>query len=148
MNDIMAIKVIQIAWRKRIQNKDPFYDFSLNPICSEIEHHIVYERIMENYYCEICGNEGIMYRCINCEYSLCGQCHKDKCGAEELSNRFTYDTIRKLIIKFKKRLTDDKLYSWIVGRCIGSDEIYFYHPITNSITYEYPLSPKPPDSPR
>jgi len=146
MNDTMASNIIQIAWRKHVRNKDPFYDFSLNPICSEIEHHIAYDWI-ENYYCEICDHKNIKYRCVNCEYSLCGTCHKDKCAEEELSNRFTYDTIRKSMIKLRKRLIDDKLYSWIVGRCSGSDEIYFYHPITNAITYEYPLSPQPPDSP-
>ena len=146
-----AAEVIQIAWRKRIRN-DPFYDFTLTPVCSEIEHHIVYNNIVDSFvgipHCAVCKRQCIMYRCINCEYSLCGACHKDKCGSEEISNRFTYDSIRKSIIKFKKRLIDDKLYSWSVGRAKESDDIYFYNPITNSIIYEYPLSPPPPPSPR
>ena len=143
-----ATKNIQGTYREN-QNTNKLFDFTLTPICSEIDHHIQYENIMTRYYCEVCNKGGVMYRCINCEYSLCGPCHKDQCGAEELSNRFTYDSIRKTIIEFKDRLINDNISTiWCVGRSTGSNEIYFYNPNNHTVTYDYPISPVPPASPQ
>ena len=57
-------------------------DFTLIPICSEIEHHLEYDKILR-IKCEFCGKEGISYRCINCEYGLCNTCYMDKMAEEE-----------------------------------------------------------------
>jgi len=42
---------------------------------------------------------------------------------------------------------DNIFLDWFVGISKESDEIYFYNPITRTLTYEYPLSPNPPSSP-
>ena len=122
-------------------------DFTLIPICSEIEHHLEYDKILR-IHCEFCGKEGISYRCINCEYGLCNTCYMDKMAEEELNERFSYSKIIKALVKIKEKLKQDKIFSdWFVGVSKESSEIYFYNPITRTLTYEYPLSPDPPSSP-
>jgi len=72
----------------------------------------------------------------------------DKMAEEELNNRFSYNKLRKAIIKIKDKLKQDKIFTdWFVGVSKESDEIYFYNPITRTLTYDYPLSPEPPSSP-
>ena len=122
-------------------------DFTLIPICSEIEHHLEYDKILRSY-CAFCGKEGLSYRCINCEYGLCNTCYKDKMAEEKLNDRFSYNKLRKAIVKIKDKLKQDKIFSdWFVGLSKESDEIYFYNPITRTLTYDYPLSTEPPSSP-
>jgi hypothetical protein len=122
-------------------------DFTLIPICSDIEHHLEYDKIPRSH-CEFCGKEGISYRCINCEYGLCNTCYMDKMAEEELNDRFSYNKLRKAIVKIKEKLKQDKIFTdWFVGVSKESDEIYFYNPITRTLTYDYPLSPEPPSSP-
>ena len=122
-------------------------DFTLIPICSEIEHHLEYDKILKEQ-CDFCGKVGISYRCINCEYGLCNTCYMDKMAEEELNDRFSYNKLRKYIVKIKEKLKQDKIFTdWLVGVSKESDEIYFYNPITRTLTYEYPLSPEPPSSP-
>ena len=122
-------------------------DFTLIPICSEIEHHLEYDKILE-VQCHFCGKVGISYRCINCEYGLCNTCYMDKMAEEELNERFSYSKIIKAIVKVKVKLKQDNIFSeWLVGVSKESDEIYFYNPKTRTLIYEYPLSPEPPSSP-
>jgi hypothetical protein len=122
-------------------------DFTLIPICSEIEHHLEYDKILRSY-CAFCGKESISYRCINCEHGLCNTCYRDKMTEEELNDRFSYNKLRRAIIGIKDKLKQDKIFSdWFVGVSKESDEIYFYNPITRTLTYDYPLSPSPPSSP-
>ena len=122
-------------------------DFTLIPICSEIEHHLEYDKILR-IQCEFCGKVGISYRCINCEHGLCNTCYMDKMAEEELNDKFSYSKIIKAIVKIKGKLKQDNIFSeWFVGVSKESDEIYFYNPITRTLTYDYPLSPEPPSSP-
>jgi len=122
-------------------------DFTLIPICSEIEHHLEYDNILKEQ-CAFCGKVGISYRCINCEHGLCNTCYMDKLAEEELNERFSYSRIIKAIVKIKGKLKKDNIISeWLVGVSKESQEIYFYNPITRTLTYEYPLSPDPPSSP-
>jgi len=72
----------------------------------------------------------------------------DKLAEEELNERFSYSRIIKAIVKIKGKLKKDNIISeWLVGVSKESQEIYFYNPITRTLTYEYPLSPDPPSSP-
>jgi hypothetical protein len=72
----------------------------------------------------------------------------DKMAEEELNDKFSYSKIRRAIVKIKEKLKTDKIFTdWFVGVSKESDEIYFYNPITRTLTYEYPLSPEPPSSP-
>ena len=122
-------------------------DLTLIPICSEIEHHLEYDKILREH-CEFCGKEGISYRCINCEYGLCNTCYMDKMDEEELNDRFSCNKLREAIVMIKGKLKQDKIFlDWFVGVSKESDEIYFYNPITRTLTYDYPLSPEPPSSP-
>ena len=79
-------------------------DFTLIPICSEIEHHLEYDKILR-IKCEFCGKEGISYRCINCEYGLCNTCYMDKMAEEELNEKFSYSKIIKALVKIKGKLS-------------------------------------------
>ena len=78
-------------------------DFTLIPICSEIEHHLEYDKILE-VQCNFCGKVGISYRCINCEYGTCNTCYMDKMAEEELNERFSYSDIIKGIVKINVKL--------------------------------------------
>ena len=122
-------------------------DFTLIPICSEIEHHLEYDKILE-VQCNFCGKVGISYRCINCEYGTCNTCYMDKMAEEELNDRFTFNKLRKSLANIKGKLKKDNIFlDWFVGISKESDEIYFYNQTTRTLTYEYPLSPDPPLSP-
>ena len=124
-------------------------DYTLIPICTEIPHEMRYER-KYNYYCDKCYKSVTYYRCNNCEYSLCKNCHMDKCAENTLRDKFMNRQFKQKLSDIVEKLKKDNIFSeWRFGLTDKTNEIYFYNQMTNTITYEYPLQGAPPcKSPR
>ena len=118
--------------------------FTLIPICSEIGHELQYQ-FKTSYNCEICNKTGISYRCINCEYGRCKDCHQDIVGSENISKRLKNGRINNDIRLAEINLEKDGLTQWRVS--LTDEEICYVNNKTKTRTFDYPISASPPPSP-
>ena len=84
-------------------------DYTLIPICNEIPHEMRYER-HDSFFCEICNKGVTYYRCNNCEYSLCKNCHMNKCAENTLRDKFMNRKIKQKLSDIVERLKKDDLF--------------------------------------
>jgi hypothetical protein len=121
-------------------------DYTLVPICNEIPHEMRYER-HDIFFCEICNKGETYYRCNYCEFSLCKNCHMNKCAENTLRDKFMKPEYKHKLSRILGKLKKDNLFSeWKFGLTDKTSEIYYYNQMTNTITYEYPLQEAPPSS--
>tara|TARA_B100000902_G_scaffold277511_1_gene263274 strand:+ start:572 stop:1048 length:477 start_codon:yes stop_codon:yes gene_type:complete len=119
-------------------------NFTLVPICSEIDHEMEYN-YKENYKCDICDKYEISYCCINCEYSRCSKCHRDILASEDIKNRLRHNRIKNNIKLAENRLKDDGLDGWDV--MVVNGEICYINKLLRTYSYDYPKSVSPESSP-
>ena len=117
---------------------------TLIPICSEIDHELHYQ-FKTSYICEICNKTGVSYRCINCEYGRCKECHQDIVGSENISKRLKNGKINNDIRLAEMNLEQDALTDWRVS--LFGEEVYYVNKKTKTRTVDYPISKEPPPSP-
>jgi len=141
-------------------------DFTLIPICSEKGHTLIIKQNGRKT-CDICFRQGVFYQCTDCEESRCKLCHKEFMKLErEKTNKGGGVYSRSRCIRKKKpkelsisqncqdskilaqnKLDHDNLNEWRVKFSSSESEIYYYHVVTKSITYDYPKESPPPPSP-
>ena len=119
-------------------------DFTLVPICSEIDHDLKYN-YKEGYKCEICNKSYISYRCVNCDYGRCSGCHRDILAEKEIKERLKHERIKKDIKHAENKLKKDGLDDWNV--MVVNGEICYINKLVKTYSYDYPLSVEPDLSP-
>tara|TARA_A100001015_G_scaffold148400_1_gene164597 strand:+ start:7181 stop:7657 length:477 start_codon:yes stop_codon:yes gene_type:complete len=118
-------------------------DFTLVPICSEVDHEMEY--IHKSGKCDICRKNNISYCCINCEYSRCSRCHRDILAEQEIKSRLIHERIKNNIKLAEGRLKEDGLCDWDV--MVVDGEICYINKLLRTYSYDYPKSKTPELSP-
>jgi len=119
-------------------------DFTLVPICSEIKHTMGYS-IMSDYQCDICLEGYISWQCINCEYSRCSKCHRNKLAENEIKVRLNYVKMKNEIKLAEMKLKMDGLDCWDV--IVRDGEICYVKKTSKTYSYDYPKCNVPEMSP-
>ena len=134
-------------------------DFTLTPVCSENGHTFTIKQTRHDS-CDICYRHRVYYQCTDCEEGRCKSCHRecmkferDKSNGRAKSKKKNAElsisqTYLDLKTSAQNKLDADNLHEWRVKFSSSEGEIYYYHVVQKSITYDYPKSSVPPPSPR
>ena len=119
-------------------------DFTLIPVCNEIKHVMDYHK-RSSRRCDICRTGCISYQCINCEYSRCSKCHRDKLAEDDIKVRLNYVKMKNELRLVDMKLKMDGLDNWTV--MVKDSEILYVNKLTQCHSYEYPKCDIPGISP-
>ena len=119
-------------------------NFTLIPICSEIEHDLKYDYKV-GHNCEICKKSDISYRCANCDYGRCSGCHRDILASEKIKERLRLAKLKNDIKLAENCLKVDNLDDWDV--MVSNGEICYINKLTRSYSFDYPSKSSPDLSP-
>ena len=119
-------------------------DLTLIPICNEIQHVMDYHR-RSSRRCDICQNGCVSYQCINCEYSRCSKCHRDKLAEDDINARLNYVKMKNELRLADIKLKMDGLDNWTA--MVKDKEILYVNQLTLCHSYEYPKIDIPDRSP-
>ena len=119
-------------------------DLTLIPICNEIKHVMDYHK-RSSRRCDICQNGCVSWFCINCEYSRCSKCHRDKLAEEDIKVRLNYVKMKNELRLADMKLKMDGLDNWTA--MVKDREILYVNKLTHCHSYEYPKCDIPGISP-
>ncbi len=119
-------------------------DFTLIPVCNEIKHVMDYH-IRTSHRCDICQTGRVSYQCLNCEYSRCSKCHRDKLAEDDINARLNYVKMKNELRLADMKLKMDGFDNWTV--MVKDNEILYVNQLTQCHSCEYPKIDIPDRSP-